>query len=148
MRYNKNVDSEVMSLETYKTNEKEDVYDLTGIGNINVLQKVFEQTSDEDKIMIVSDDKTMNFGEVIVALKEGKKITREGWNGKGMYIWLLKPCTIEKSWIKDPLLLDAFGDKDTLDCGYCIKMKNAKGGIDIWHPSIPDIFAEDWLLYE
>jgi hypothetical protein len=28
----------------------------------------------------------MNFGEAIAALKAGKKVAREGWNGKGMFI--------------------------------------------------------------
>ena len=33
-------------------------------------------------------EKNKNFGEAIEALKEGKKVQREGWNGKGMYLWL------------------------------------------------------------
>ena len=28
----------------------------------------------------------MNFGEAIEALKQGKKVTRKGWNGKGMFL--------------------------------------------------------------
>jgi hypothetical protein len=28
----------------------------------------------------------MNFGEAIAALQGGKKVAREGWNGKGMFI--------------------------------------------------------------
>ena len=28
----------------------------------------------------------MNFGEAIAALQSGKKVAREGWNGKGMFI--------------------------------------------------------------
>jgi hypothetical protein len=30
----------------------------------------------------------MNFGEAIIAVKEGKKIQREGWNGKNQYVEL------------------------------------------------------------
>lgn len=30
----------------------------------------------------------MDFGEALKALKEGKKITRKGWNGQGMYLYL------------------------------------------------------------
>ena len=29
-------------------------------------------------------DKTMDFGGAIAALKQGKKVSRQGWNGKGM----------------------------------------------------------------
>lgn len=28
----------------------------------------------------------MNFGEAIAALQSGKKVAREGWNGKGMFV--------------------------------------------------------------
>lgn len=90
----------------------------------------------------------LNFGAVINALKEGKKVSRIGWNGKGMYIWLLPKSIVKREWIKDPMLLEAFGDKDTLECGYCIRMKNAQGTVDTWHPSIPDIFAEDWCILD
>lgn len=37
----------------------------------------------------------MNFGQAIEALKQGKKVTRQGWNGKRMYLWL-KPATTIK----------------------------------------------------
>lgn len=30
----------------------------------------------------------MNFGKALEALKEGKKVARAGWNGKGIYIEL------------------------------------------------------------
>lgn len=33
----------------------------------------------------------MNFGQVIEALKEGKSVIRNGWNGKGMFITLKGP---------------------------------------------------------
>ena len=31
----------------------------------------------------------MNFGEAIEAMKNGKFVTRKGWNGKNMYLWLI-----------------------------------------------------------
>jgi hypothetical protein len=30
----------------------------------------------------------MNFGQAIEAMKDGKKVARKGWNGKGQYIEL------------------------------------------------------------
>lgn len=90
----------------------------------------------------------LDFGAVIQALKDGKKVCRHGWNGKGMYLWLLPKSVVKKEWVKDPNLLNAFGDNDTLECGYCIRMKNAQGTVDTWHPSIPDLFAEDWCVID
>ena len=34
----------------------------------------------------------MTFGQAIEAMKQGKKVARSGWNGKGMFLWL-KPST-------------------------------------------------------
>lgn len=39
---------------------------------------------------------TMDFGGAIKALKEGHKVARKGWNGKGMFLWL-KPATEVKA---------------------------------------------------
>ena len=38
------------------------------------------------------------FGEAIEALKQGKKVARKGWNGKGMYLWLKPAATIKAEW--------------------------------------------------
>ena len=40
----------------------------------------------------------MNFGQAIEALKNGKKVARVGWNGKGMFLYYVPvgayaPCT-------------------------------------------------------
>ncbi len=32
----------------------------------------------------------MNFGQAIDALKAGKRVTRAGWNGRGMFLILAK----------------------------------------------------------
>ncbi|MTO24509.1 DUF2829 domain-containing protein, partial [Turicibacter sanguinis] len=29
----------------------------------------------------------MNFGQVLELLKQGKKVARRGWNGKGMFLY-------------------------------------------------------------
>ena len=41
----------------------------------------------------------MNFGKALEKLKEGKKVQRQGWNGKGMFVYYVpkgeyKPCTV------------------------------------------------------
>ena len=38
----------------------------------------------------------MNFGQAIEALKAGKKVAREGWNGKGMWIALMPALYLDK----------------------------------------------------
>ena len=39
----------------------------------------------------------MTFGDAITALKAGKKVARAGWNGKGMFLFLVQGSTDRKS---------------------------------------------------
>jgi len=38
----------------------------------------------------------MNFGQAIEALKEGKRVQRTGWNGKGLFVFMQVPSTINR----------------------------------------------------
>jgi hypothetical protein len=83
----------------------------------------------------------MNFGQAIEALKEGKKVSREGWNGKNMWLVYMPPFRVEQPNERT----QAHGIKDSFDCGGYIVMWTAKG---VWQPgwsaSQEDMFAEDW----
>jgi hypothetical protein len=70
----------------------------------------------------------MDFGKALEALKDGKKVAREGWNGKGMWINLQVP--------------DAHS-KMTLPYIY---MKTACDNQVPWLASQTDILATDWVL--
>ena len=45
-----------------------------------------------------------NFGQAIEALKQGKRVARQGWNGKGMFLFLLPAGTVPTKAIHDPAL--------------------------------------------
>lgn len=70
---------------------------------------------------------TMSFSEALDCLKNNQKITRTGWNGKGMYIYLNK----ENSVITDPF----------------ISMKTAQNTIVPWVASQTDLLSNDWIIY-
>lgn len=72
----------------------------------------------------------MTFGEAITALKEGKRVSRTGWNGKGMWLELQVP--------------DAHS-KMTLPYIY---MKTAQDDLVPWLASQTDVLAEDWGIAE
>jgi hypothetical protein len=72
----------------------------------------------------------MTFGEAISALKEGKRVSRTGWNGKGMWLELQVP--------------DAHS-KMTLPYVY---MKTAQDDLVPWLASQTDVLAEDWGIAE
>lgn len=96
----------------------------------------------------------MNFGKAIEALKEGKKVAREGWNGKGMFLWLKPAVTVQSEWCKDPLLKDlcAQNGGEILALGtICMYTHDSSGRRAIltgWLASQSDMLLEDWVIVE
>lgn len=92
----------------------------------------------------------MNFGEAIEALKEGKFVTRKGWNGKGMYLWYMPPAMIKDEWCKEPhlkALAEANGGE--VECLGSIRMKTADNKVLTgWLASQTDMMSEDWVIFE
>ena len=108
----------------------------------------------------------MNFGQAIEALKQGKLVAREGWNGKDLFVCKQVPSEISMTVV--PLmqsLPSAAKEKfktrqqEAIDKGmsdlfipntikYCNQMiiVKADNTIDSWVPSSSDVFAEDWLI--
>ena len=80
----------------------------------------------------------MNFGQAIEALKQGKRVAREGWNGKGMYLGLIKGRSLERCF-----------DPDSAPCENSICMKTAQDTVVVgWLASQTDMLAEDWTIVE
>lgn len=86
-----------------------------------------------------------SFGEAIKALKEGKKVQRKGWNGKGMFLFLVPGSTFKVN--REPLL--SIYPEGT-DINYCphIDMKTADNKIVPWLASQTDVLAEDWVILD
>lgn len=96
----------------------------------------------------MKEENEMTFGAALDWLKTGGKVTRKGWNGKGMFLWLKPAATIKSDWCKDPLLKricdDNGGEAEALGT---ICMKTADGKILTgWLASQSDMLAEDWTI--
>lgn len=91
----------------------------------------------------------MTFGMALEAMKQGKKVSRKGWNGKGMYLWLLQATEVKKEWCHDDRLIEAMGDRETLPCLGTIRMFTAtKEVLTGWLASQTDMLSEDWCIVE
>ena len=96
----------------------------------------------------------LNFGEAIEALKQGKKAAREGWNGKGMFVFLnkgSKETPVNEGELVDGIKLDLFtqGDVGTATRLPNINMMSASGSIVTgWLASQTDLLAEDWVVLD
>lgn len=92
----------------------------------------------------------MNFGGAIEALKQGKKVSRTGWNGKGMYLWLVPATMIKSEWCKEEHL-KAVADQNggEIEALGTIRMMTAdKKILTGWLASQTDMLSEDWIIVD
>ena len=75
-----------------------------------------------------------NFGGAIFALKQGKKVARFGWNGKGMWLTYIDGG---ESDLKDGSKFKALP---------YIAMKTVGDELVPWLASQTDVLAEDWEI--
>ena len=85
----------------------------------------------------------MNFGQALEALKQGSKVARAGWNGKGMFIFLVPGSTFK---VNRPPLLGIYPEDTEIKYHAHIDMKTATGEIVPWLASQTDVLAEDWEI--
>lgn len=96
--------------------------------------------------------KTFRFGEALRNLKAGKRVARQGWNGKGMFLYMTGGSVVEFENLRGNAAL--FVSKESTGrSAACINphidMKAADGTIVVgWLASQTDMFAEDWVLVE
>lgn len=92
--------------------------------------------------------KNLNFGQAIEALKNGKRVSRAGWNGKGMFLFLLPAGTVPTKAIHDPALRQVIEEEvggDTFEALGSIRMWTAdKKVLTGWLASQTDMLSEDW----
>lgn len=93
---------------------------------------------------------TLSFGQAIEALKAGKRVSRSGWNGKGMYLWLLPAANVKAEWCREPhLKMQAEANGGSIECLGSIRMMTAdRKVLTGWLASQTDILAEDWTILE
>jgi hypothetical protein len=77
----------------------------------------------------------MNFGQALHELKAGRRVARQGWNGKGIFIELQSPD--ENSKMTSPYI---FIDTTGLQTDNCAAPKSRVP----WLASQTDMLADDW----
>lgn len=79
----------------------------------------------------------MDFGDAIKALKNGQKVARAGWDGKGMWLTYVPAFHYNPVGSVAPLGLEKLP---------WIGMKTADNKFVPWLASQTDILAEDWTV--
>ncbi|WBF79692.1 hypothetical protein F22_0059 [Escherichia phage vB_Eco_F22] len=81
-------------------------------------------------------DKGCSFGHAVELIKLGHRLTRKGWNGKGMYITLVSG----ENWAMDKHENTICEKRDWLG------IKTVDDQFMPWVPSQSDVLAEDWII--
>ncbi len=87
----------------------------------------------------------MNFGGALEELKEGNKLEREGWNGKNMFIFLVRGSKFK---VNRAPLLGIYPEGTEINYHAHIDIKSVDGTIVPWLASQTDILANDWQVVD
>lgn len=90
-----------------------------------------------------------DFGWALTQLRAGARVRRAGWNGKGMYLWLLPAAEVLADWCREPWLkrLAEAREGRSIPCLASIRMLTADGSVLTgWLASQTDMLAFDWEL--
>jgi hypothetical protein len=96
----------------------------------------------------------VNFGQAIEALKQGKRVARIGWNGKGLCVFMQVPATIGEEIIPKMQSLPQSVKDELARRGGSISyynqmaLLNPDNSINGWAPSSSDTLAEDWVILD
>lgn len=86
----------------------------------------------------------MDFGGAIAAIKDGQKVSRVGWNGKGMFIYYVP----ENSYTTTTGVAKEIAVNGLVPYRAYIALKTTDGSVATWSPSGSDALAKDWHICE
>lgn len=103
------------------------------------------ETTDSGSVLPKTE--RLSFGDAITALKEGLRVERAGWNGKGMFLYYVPENKYPASRNEHGTMIGVFED-DMVPYREYIALKTVDNQVVPWAPSISDALAEDWQIVE
>lgn len=85
----------------------------------------------------------MDFSEALNLLKDGAKVARSGWNGSGMFLYLVSGSRFT---VSRPPLNSLYPEGTVVDYRAHIDMKTVDGSLVPWVASQTDLLANDWVV--
>ena len=99
-------------------------------------------------------EKNLSFGQAVQALHEGKRVSREGWNGKGLFVFKQVPAEIGADIIPKMQSLPQAVKDEFVKRGGSISYKNQlamvypDNAIYGWVVSPSDALENDWCILD
>ena len=82
-------------------------------------------------------------GWAIKQMQNGAKVARAGWNGKGMFLFLVPGSTFR---VNRAPLLGIYPEGTEIKCQPHVDMKTAQDTVVPWLASQSDLLATDWEI--
>ena len=86
----------------------------------------------------------MSFGMAVEAAKRGCKVSRNGWNGAGMFAYIVPANSYPA---QTEMIKGAF-EGDMVPYREYWALKTAQNDVSTWAPSGSDSLANDWCIVE
>lgn len=103
----------------------------------------------EEQVKGMDPAPTQQFGfeTALINLKSGRRVCRAGWNGKGMWLTIVRPKGLLEL---EPEYYTTADGRDgmlyRLSYAPHIAMRAAPGDMVPWLASVTDLMAEDWMV--
>jgi len=92
-------------------------------------------------------DDHFDFSTALIHMREGKRVTREGWNGANMWVFLQKGYPDGIPINKNTADATGFVEGTPMKFRPYFMLYTAQGDFAHWVPSGSDLLAEDWREY-
>lgn len=100
-------------------------------------------TDDRIKAPATYEVAMMSFGGAVAAMKDGAKVARAGWNGKGMFVYLVPANSYPA---QTGAAKSHFGEGAMVPYNAYMALKGADDTVSTWAPSGSDALADDWQI--
>lgn len=87
----------------------------------------------------------LSFGQAIEAAKQGKRVARAGWNGSGMFAYIVPAASYPA---QTGAAKAHFGENALVPYREYWALKTAQNDVAPWAPSGSDSLAEDWIVLD
>jgi hypothetical protein len=112
---------------------------------VNVKERAMTRklrTGDEQPRLTITG---VDFSDALDEIKAGRRMRRAGWNGKGMFVFLVQGSRFV---VNRPPLLGIYPEGTEITYRSHIDMCDAEGKVVPWLASQTDLLAHDWELAE
>lgn len=98
--------------------------------------------------------RNQSFGQAIEALQSGGMVSRDEWNGKGLFVFRQVPSKVPAEVISRMTSLPEMVKATLIERGSDITYKNQfcivypDNSLHGWQPSGSDVLANDWCIWE